>query len=71
MTGTVKLNRVFKALAERIFIAFLVPDALAKWMALHGFTAKVHHFDPQVGGTCKMSFTNFSTNRSYVLSGRN
>lgn len=69
MTGTVKLHRVFKAPPERVFKAFLIPDALAKWMAPHGFTAKVHHFDPQVGGTYKMSFTNFSTNRSHAFSG--
>src|SRR5690606_33694682 len=48
---------------------FLDPDALVKWMAPHGFTAKVHHLDLQEGGTYKMSFTNFSTGRSHSFSG--
>ena len=55
-TGTVKLHRVFKAPAERVYRAFLDPDALVKWMAPHGFTAKVHSFDAKVGGLYKMSF---------------
>ena len=59
MSGTVRLHRVLNAPPERVFKAFLDPDALVKWMAPHGFTAKVHHLDPQVGGSYKMSFTNF------------
>ncbi len=64
-TGTVKLHRVFKAPAERVYRAFLDPDALVKWMAPHGFTAKVHSFDAKVGGSYKMSFTNFSTGSTH------
>ncbi|AXU43380.1 hypothetical protein C6W84_0305 [Acinetobacter baumannii] len=52
-TGTVKLHRVFKAPAERVYRAFLDPDALVKWMAPHGFTAKVHSFDAKVGAHTK------------------
>jgi uncharacterized protein YndB with AHSA1/START domain len=69
MAGTVRLHRVFSAPPERVFKAFLDPDALVKWMAPHGFTAKVHHLDPQRGGTYKMSFTNFSTGRAHSFSG--
>jgi uncharacterized protein YndB with AHSA1/START domain len=69
MTGTVKLHRVFNAPPTRVFKAFLDPDALVKWLPPHGFTAKVHHLDPQVGGTYKMSFTNFSTGRSHSFGG--
>ncbi len=58
-TGTVKFHRVFKAPAERVYRAFLDPDALVKWLPPHGFTAKVHSFDANVGGSYKMSFTNF------------
>ncbi|TXJ03347.1 MAG: toxin [Acinetobacter sp.] len=70
MSGTVRLHRVFNAPPERVFKAFLDPDALVKWMAPHGFTAKVHHLDPQVGGSYKMSFTNFSTGHSHSFSGK-
>lgn len=70
MPGTVRLHRVFNAPPERVFNAFLDPDALVKWMAPHGFTAKVHHLDPQVGGTYKMSFTNFSTGSMHSFSGK-
>lgn len=70
MSGTVRLHRVFNAPPERVFKAFLDPDALVKWMAPHGFTAKVHHLDPQVGGSYTMSFTNFSTGHSHSFSGK-
>ena len=70
MSGTVRLHRVLNAPPERVFKAFLDPDALVKWMAPHGFTAKVHHLDPQVGGSYKMSFTNFSTGHSHSFSGK-
>ena len=70
MSGTVRLHRVLSAPPERVFKAFLDPDALVKWMAPHGFTAKVHHLDPQVGGSYKMSFTNFSTGHSHSFSGK-
>ncbi|MDO7491143.1 SRPBCC family protein [Acinetobacter baumannii] len=68
-TGTVKLHRVLKAPAERVYRAFLDPDALVKWMAPHGFTAKVHSFDAKVGGLYKMSFTNFSTGSTHSFGG--
>ena len=70
MSGTVRLHRVLNAPPERVFKAFLDQDALVKWMAPHGFTAKVHHLDPQVGGSYKMSFTNFSTGHSHYFSGK-
>ncbi|MDC4313124.1 SRPBCC family protein [Acinetobacter baumannii] len=68
-TGTVKLHRMFKAPAERVYRAFLDPDALVKWMAPHGFTGKVHSFDAKVGGSYKMSFTNFSTGSTHSFGG--
>ncbi|KRI50593.1 toxin [Acinetobacter baumannii] len=68
-TGTVKLHRVFKAPAERVYRAFLDPDALVKWMAPPGFTAKVHSFDAKVGGSYKMSFTIFSTGSTHSFGG--
>ena len=69
MTGTVKLHRVLNAPPARVFKAFLDPDALVKWLPPHGFTAKVHHFDPQEGGSYKMLFTNFSTGHSHSFGG--
>ncbi len=68
-SNTVKLHRVFSAPPERVFKAFIDPDALVKWMAPHVFTAKVHHLDAQVGGTYKMSFRNFSTGSSHFFDG--
>ena len=68
-TGTVKLHRVLKAPAERVFKAFVDADAIAKWMPPHGFTGKVHALDLKVGGTYKMSFTNFSTGASHSFGG--
>jgi uncharacterized protein YndB with AHSA1/START domain len=68
-SNTVKLHRVFSAPPERVFKAFIDPDALVKWMAPHGFTAKVHHLDAKVGGTYKMSFSNFSTGSSHSFGG--
>ena len=68
-TGTVRLHRVFKAPPERVYKAFLDPDALVKWMAPHGFTGKVHSIDPRKGGSYKMSFTNFSTGSSHSFGG--
>ena len=61
MTGTVKLHRVLRAPPERIYRAFLDADAMAKWIPPHGFTCKVHHMEAKVGGSFRMSFTNFST----------
>ena len=68
-TGTVRLHRVLKAPAERIYRAFLTPDAMVKWLPPHGFTGKVHHMDARVGGTFKMSFTNFSNGQSHSFGG--
>ena len=68
--NTVRLHRVIRAPAERVYRAFLDPDALAKWMPPHGFTGKVHHIDAKVGGTYKMSFTNFSTGQSHAFGGK-
>jgi len=69
MPNTVKLHRVFKAPPERVFRGFTDPDALVKWMSPYGFTAKVHHLEPKVGGTFKMSFTNFSTGNGHSFGG--
>jgi uncharacterized protein YndB with AHSA1/START domain len=69
-TGTVRLHRVLKAKAERVYRAFLDPDAMAKWLPPHGFTGKVHHLDARVGGTYKMSFTNFTTGHSHSFGGQ-
>ena len=69
MPSTIRLHRVLKTKPERLYKAFLDPDALVKWMAPHGFTAKVHQLDARVGGTYKMSFTNFSTGSSHSFGG--
>ena len=69
MPNTVKFHRVLKAPPERVYKAFLDADAMPKWLPPHGFTCKVHHMDPKVGGTYKMSFTNFSTGKSHSFGG--
>ena len=69
MTGTVKLHRVLTAPASRIYKAFLDPDAMAKWLPPHGFTGKVHAMDARIGGSYRMSFTNFSTGHSHDFGG--
>lgn len=68
-TGTVKLHRVLKAPAERIYKAFLDADAMAKWLPPHGFTGKVHHMDARVGAGYRMSFTNFGVGKSNAFTG--
>ena len=68
-TNTVRFHRVLRAPAERIYRAFLNADALAKWVPPNGFTGKVHHLDAKVGGTYKMSFTNFTTGNSHSFGG--
>lgn len=68
-TNTVKLHRVFRAPSERVYRAFLDPDAMVKWLPPNGFTGKVHHIEAKVGGTYKMSFTNFSTGQSHSFGG--
>jgi hypothetical protein len=65
-SGTVTLHRVLRAPAERIYRAFLDPDAMAKWLPPHGFTGKVHHLDARVGGSYRMSFTNFSSGNTHA-----
>jgi len=69
-TGTVRLHRVLRAPPERVYRAFLDPDAMAKWLPPNGFTGKVHHMDATVGGSYKMSFTNFSTGQSHAFGGK-
>jgi uncharacterized protein YndB with AHSA1/START domain len=68
-TGTVRLHRVLRTRPERLYRAFLDPDAMVKWLPPHGFTGKVHHADAKVGGTYRMSFTNFSTGNSHSFGG--
>jgi len=68
-TGTVRFHRVLRAPAERIYRAFLDAEAMAKWLPPNGFTGKVHHLDAKVGGTYKMSFTNFTTGQSHSFGG--
>jgi uncharacterized protein YndB with AHSA1/START domain len=66
---TVRLHRVIRADPERIYRAFLDADAMAKWLPPNGFTGKVHQLDAKVGGTYRMSFTNFSTGHSHSFGG--
>lgn len=68
-TGTVRFHRVLTAPPERIYRAFLDAAATAKWLPPHGFTCTVHHLDAKVGGTFKMSFTNFTTEESHSFGG--
>jgi uncharacterized protein YndB with AHSA1/START domain len=68
-TNTIRLHRVLRAPPERIYRAFLDADAMAKWLPPNGFTGKVHHMDARVGGTHKMSFTNFTTGKSHSFGG--
>lgn len=68
-TNTVRLHRVLRAPPERVYRAFLDADAMAKWIPPHGFTGTVHHMDAQVGGTFRMSFTNFTTGQSHSFGG--
>jgi len=68
-TNTVRLQRVLRAPAERIDRVFLDAEAMAKWLPPNGFTGKVHHLDAKVGGTYRMSFTNFTTGKSHSFGG--
>ena len=68
-TGTVRLHRVLRAPPERIYRAFLDPEAMAKWLPPNGFTGKVHHLDARVGGTYRMSFTNLATGQTHAFGG--
>ena len=69
MPNSVQFHRVLRATPDRVYRAFIDPDAMAKWLPPHGFTGKVHHMDPRVGGTYKMSFTNFSSGKSQSFGG--
>ena len=68
-TNTVRLHRVLRASPERVYRAFLDAEAMAKWLPPNGFTGKVHHLEAKVGGTYKMSFTNFTTGHSHSFGG--
>ncbi len=68
-THTIRLHRVLRAPPEKIYRAFLDPDAMAKWLPPHGFTGKVHHLDARVGGTFRMSFTNFGSGNGHSFGG--
>src|SRR5512141_1613029 len=68
-TGTIRLHRVLRANPERIYRAFLNADAMAKWLPPYGFTCKVHHMDARVGGTYRMSFTNFTSGNGHSFGG--
>jgi len=68
-TSTIRLHRVLRATPERVYRGFLDADAMVKWLPPNGFTAKVHHMDAKVGGTFRMSFTNFSTGQSHSFGG--
>ncbi len=68
-TGAVSLHRVLKATPERVYRAFLDADALPKWLPPHGYTCRVHHLEPRVGGTFRMSFTNLSTQQAHAFGG--
>jgi uncharacterized protein YndB with AHSA1/START domain len=68
-TSTIQLHRVLRAPPERVYRAFLDADAMAKWLPPNGFTGKVHHLEAKVGGTYRMSFTNFTTGSSHSFGG--
>ena len=70
MPNTLRFHRVLRATPAKIYRAFLDPDAMAKWLPPNGFTGKVHHMDAKVGGTYKMSFTNFTTGRAHAFGGK-
>lgn len=67
--NTIRLHRVLRAAPEKVYRAFLDADAKAKWLPPCGFTCKVHHMEAKVGGTYKMSFTNFTTGQSHSFGG--
>lgn len=68
-THTIRLHRVIRSTPEKLYRAFLEADAMTKWIPPFGFIAKVHHLDAKVGGTFRMSFTNFTTGRSHSFGG--
>src|SRR5215471_15431132 len=70
MANTIQFHRVLRAGPEKVYRAFLDPDAMVKWIPPNGFTGKVHQLEAKVGGTYKMSFTNFTTGRSHSFGGK-
>lgn len=70
MPHTIRLHRVLQATPERVYRAFLEPDAMVKWLPPNGFTGKVYQIDARVGGSYKMSFTNFTTGNSHSFGGQ-
>ncbi len=68
-SNTIRLHRVLRATPEKVYKAFLDPEAMAKWLPPNGFTARVHEMDAKIGGTYKMSFTNFTTGKSHSFGG--
>jgi uncharacterized protein YndB with AHSA1/START domain len=70
MANTVRLHRVLRCPPDRLYRAFVDPDAMNKWLPPHGFTGKVHSMDARVGGGYRMSFTNFSTGKSHAFGGK-
>jgi uncharacterized protein YndB with AHSA1/START domain len=69
MSNTIRFHRVLRATPEKVYRAFLDPDAMVKWLPPNGFTGKVHHMEAKVGGTYKMSFTNFTTEHGHSFGG--
>jgi uncharacterized protein YndB with AHSA1/START domain len=69
MSNTVRLHRVLRAAPEKVYRAFLEPDAMVKWLPPHGFTGKVHQMEAKIGGTYRMSFRNFTTGQSHSFGG--
>jgi uncharacterized protein YndB with AHSA1/START domain len=68
-TSTIRLHRVLKAAPDKVYRAFVNADAMSKWLPPGGFTCTVHHFEPKVGGTFRMSFTNFTTGNGHSFGG--
>lgn len=69
-THTIRLHRVIRTTPEKVYRAFLDAAAMSKWLPPHGYTCTVHHFEPKVGGTFRMSFTNFTTNKGHSFGGK-
>lgn len=69
MPSTIRLHCVLRAAPERVYRAFFDPDAMVKWLPPNGFTGKVHHMDARIGGSYKMSFTNFTTDKRHSFGG--
>jgi len=70
MSNTVRLHRVLATKPEKVYRAFIEPEAMAKWLPPNGFTCTVHHMDPKVGGSYRMSFRNFTTGQSQAFGGQ-